>query len=1141
MTPEQLLAADTEARQAALDPTRSFIIDAPAGAGKTELLTQRFLVLLSRVDEPEEIIALTFTNKAAAEMQERIMSSLRSATRPLSSTAPPHKVVTYQLACAVLERNAERNWQLLSQPGRLRVMTLDSLSARLARQMPLLSRFGTQPAIATESTRLYEQAAQNTLDQLEDGTSDSDTIAEALAYFDNDAGRLQRMLVSMLARRDQWSKYAFSSDLTNLQADVSQTLRAMVHNELSLIAINISASRQLSFMAAARHAASQSPDSSISLLADWHTPLDDNPDLLPQWRALGELFLTKEGELRKAYRAPINLAGKANAEQKQVLMDAIADFAITGDGASLAAIRKLPDPQLSTDDTQVVTHLAALLRLAYAQLWLVFIREKAVDFSEIAARALLALGDSDDPTELSEHLDYRISHLLIDEFQDTSPQQLDLLKRLTAGWSHDASRTLFLVGDPMQSIYRFRKADVGLFLTVRQQGLGYLKPDRLQLYLNNRSYANVVAWVNDVFPKVFSEHDDPMRGAVTYAPAVARNPLHPQAGVTIHPIISGERDDDSGEETPRAQADTREAETMLRIIREAQQQHPEGSIAVLVRARSHLDALVKQLQAREPRIAFQAVEIDALAARQSVQDLVSLTRALYHRADRVHWLAILRAPWCGLKLEDLHALAADDHQQTLWSLMQDDARINRLSEDGRTRLLPLRQVLADAYRNQGLQRPRRWVEGVWRGLGGPRCLTATADTRDVQAYFDLLDTLEDRGQPDLSRLDSALTKLFAAPDAEPASQHVQLMTIHKSKGLQFDTVILPGLHKTPPPDNTPLVLWDNLILDDQQEHLVVAPAPAPGTQKGNTPTAYDLLQSLEKLRGRNEDQRVLYVAVTRTVRHLHLLAIAQRDTKQTDDPSALREPAAGSLLLPLWPALCGDFLAAATLPAPTLPATHRVDPASFIPKLIRVATPAALAVPSDSEISVPSEQPAHIFPATIDMDTGTLIHRYLEAFAVDGLNHWHAARIQSLAPQFERFFREQGHDPDDITAAVGIVQDTLCHALSHEIGQWVLGPHESAGCEVPLTTLNEDSHDNDDDYQRLVIDRTFIDQGIRWIVDYKTLRISTSQTQTLEAILQSKADSYKPQLQRYAALYRDEGREIRTAIFFPAHGKLIDV
>jgi ATP-dependent helicase/nuclease subunit A len=111
-----------------------------------------------------------------------------------------------------------------------------------------------------------------------------------------------------------------------------------------------------------------------------------------------------------------------------------------------------------------------------ASLWLAFQEGGEVDFIEIAARASLALGDDEAPTDLAQALDYRISHLLVDEFQDTSPVQVELLEQLTRGWLPDDGRTLFVVGDPMQSIYRFRKADVGLFLRVRQRGIGGIDP-----------------------------------------------------------------------------------------------------------------------------------------------------------------------------------------------------------------------------------------------------------------------------------------------------------------------------------------------------------------------------------------------------------------------------------------------------------------------------------------------------------------------------------------------------------------------------------------------------------------------------------------------------------------------------------------
>lgn len=1150
--PQTLLALDAAARSRALDPCRSFIIDAPAGAGKTELLTQRFLRLLACVDEPEEIIALTFTNKAAGEMRDRIMLSLHSATEPPDPDAPPHKQQTWRLASAVLEQNAERGWQLLQQPTRLRVMTLDALSARIARQMPLLSRFGAQPAVANDPGRYYEQAARNTLDQLEDGTAASAIIEQALAYFDNDAVRLQKMLVSMLARRDQWASLAFGDygkqRSPALASAVSNTLRALVANHLSDVVDRFPAGRQEPWMAAARYAADLSPDSLVHLLADWRHPLSNDPEDLPRWRALAELFLTKGNELRSLYRAPICIAGTAHQPQRQVLLDAIAEIAASGDAAILASIRELPDPELSDASAELVAALAALLRLAYTQLWLVFHQEKSVDFGEIAMRAVEAIGSDDAPGEIRERLDYRLRHLLVDEFQDTSPLQVALLERLTAGWEHEPDRSIFLVGDPMQSIYRFRKADVGLFLRVRKNGLGNIQPESLQLYRNNRSHPEIIDWVNATFGQVFAPKDDIIRGAVRYEPCVAGKAAEPTAGVTIHPLITGERD--TGDTAPRSLADEREATVVANLIRTARTEDPYGTIAVLVRARPHLDALITQLQDIEPRVPFRAVEINALAARQSVQDLVSLTRALHSQGDRLHWLAILRAPWCGLTLADLHHLAADDHVQSLWSLMQDDARISRLSADGQRRLLPLRQALLAAYAHQGVQRARRWVEGVWHAIGGPDCLRSESDVEDVQAYFGLLDTLDMHGELELDRLDDALGRLFAAPDASEDSGHVQLMTIHKSKGLQFDTVIVPGLHRTPPNDGHALLLWDTLILDDEsQEHLVVAPAPAPGSPSGNSPTPYDLLRGLERTRAQNEDRRVLYVAATRAIRRLHLLGVAGRNSR-SNTHTDVKPPASSSLLAPLWPVVEKDFVAAAAQPPGPMPPASRIDPATFVPRLVRVATPRTVAVTLRSPV-VTEDQPPHVFDSTLEMDIGTMIHQYLEAIAQDGLDAWSQQRVEALLPRLNQNFSRLGYPPEEIDAATEIVCDTLKRALTNPESRWILGAHEAAGCEVPLSNLAASMRNDEpdqalaeaDEIHRHVIDRTFIEDGIRWIIDYKTIRHDAALTGTaLIAHLEAKAATYRPQLERYAALYAHEAEQgiaIRTAIFFPAHGKLI--
>ena len=1154
LTPEAQIAADREARCQALNPEKSFIVDAPAGAGKTELLTQRFLVLLACVAEPEEVVALTFTRKAAAEMRDRVMTSLRRATQPLHADAPEHTQTTYRLAQDVLAQNTLLGWQLLEQPGRLRIMTLDALSMNLARQMPLLSRFGSQPALSTECQPLYESAAQETLELLDstDNSRDAETVARVLAYFDNDNSRLKKMLVAMLERRDQWQKHAFSQPGAGLQQEISRVLRGLVENELKGISTQVQRIFNGEVMAAARHAAANSPEASIHILAGWHQALVSDAEALPLWRAVADLFLTGSGTLRKDYRAPINLAGPTNKAQKETLKAALLEIDRNHLTNELLKIRTLPEPQLNEEAAAIISDLARLLQLASGNLWLAFVREKTVDHTEIAQRALSALGEPEAPTDLAQQLDYQIRHLLVDEFQDTSPTQVALLEKLTAGWSPDAGQTLFLVGDPMQSIYRFRKADVGLFIRIRQQGIGHIHPTPLRLYLNYRSTGNIVDWVNHSFRSIFSAKDDAMRGAVCFSPAVAKKPTTSGAGVSIHPIISGEPADDGEEVAAHTPADEREAQRILQLIQEARNEQPTGTVAVLVRARTHLNALVSLLQTHEPRLPFQAVEIDALAARQPIQDLVSLTRALHHQGDRIHWLAILRAPWCGLRLQDLHRLAADDHDQTLWTLMQDDARINTLSDDGQERLRRLRSVLSDAYETRSLLRPRRWIEGIWRSIGGHLTLHSPNDVADAQAYFKLLDQLDQQGSLDITRLDDGLKRLFAAPDTSPDSSHVQLMTIHKSKGLQFDTVIIPGLHKRLPGDDKALLLWDTVLLDDNQEHLVVAPiAPTgpitPTSVRSAVPTAYDLLRDLEKTRSLNEAQRVLYVGITRAERRLHLLGVATRDAK-SDDGNTLRPPPAASLLAPLWQTLEADFQAAAaeTLSAKTADTNPRpwMDPTLYNPPLVRldlgyVPEPPDTAIRSvrlrDTENSLAMGFATNTAQGLLDRHIGTLTHRYLEAIANDGLDTWSPDRVHGLSRVIERSLLREGHSLEAAQAATQQVIREVAGALTSETGRWLLAPRAAAACEVAMSSQPSEVTQA---FQHHVIDRLFIDEDVRWIVDYKTLHGDQHIT---EEVLRTKAFSYQPQLARYAALFANDAIETRTAIFFPAHGKLIEI
>ena len=1110
MSEIDLLVQDAENRQRALAHV-SFIVEAPAGAGKTELLTQRYLGLLATVKEPEEIVAITFTNKAAAEMRGRILDSLQDAANQVP-VDKPHKQVTRELALQSLARSGEQGWGLLAHPGRLRITTIDSLSSLLARQMPLMSRFGAQPAVTDDANQHYQEAAQRTLAMLESGGLDSD-IAEALAYFDNDAQRLSQQLADMLKKRDQWLPHAGST----VEQDIASALHYLVQQDISRAALSFSPLLQKQLMPAARFAAAHPKATAIRTLLDWQTPLTANLENLPQWRAVCEMLLTKEGTLRKEGGININNGFPPDADgkaYKQVLVDIIAAIV---DPKPLVRIRDLPDPDNLAHEWRIISALSHLLNQAAAQLMLVFQEVGEVDFVEVALRALHALHDETGPTDLALQLDYRIQHLLVDEFQDTSPAQIELLQRLTSGWQPDDGRTIFCVGDPMQSIYRFRKADVGLFLRVAESGIGHLRLKRLQLTRNNRSRPAVVDWVNQAFARVFPAQDSVARGAISYREFVATRDVETDSGVQVHPLVA--------EATANA-ADMAilEARYLADLI--ARERKPGRTIAVLVRARSHLHALVAEIRRNRPGLDFQAVEMEALVERQTVQDALALTKALFHRADRVNWLAILRAPWCGLTLADLHALAAHDHRATIWQLMQRDEVMARLTNDGRQRLLHLRTVIAQAFAHQGRQSARRWVESVWLKLGGAQCLVDAGDVRDVQAFFDLIDQLDRGGQFDAAQLESAMADLYAAPDVQ-ADGSLQFMTLHKSKGLQFDTVILPGLHRPPNKQDAPLLLWESVTTESGEIKLLAAPQ-VPKYLRDDLPSAYDYLHGLENERTANEAARVLYVGATRAERKLHLLGVVKADSKGD------LKPANGSFLQLLWESVAAEFLAA----EPQQIVAQDVDAASFIPKLIRLpqpAVPALLKEQTDKPASLNFQQPTAEPGSdgnTLDADTGTLAHRYVEIIAQQGLQTWTPEFVSGQQAVMEHWLTRRGHKPEQATQSAQRVIAALQVTLASEQGQWALKNRPGAQSELKIDSLNQQV------IKTQAIDRTFVEDGVRWIIDYKSVRLTMEHSETVLAAI---AEQHRLQLEGYAALFADEGLPIKKAIFFLALGKLVEL
>lgn len=1105
---------DQDQRTAAIDPQRSFIVQAPAGSGKTELLIQRFLALLGQVERPQQILAITFTRKAAAEMRHRLLQALESARQ--DSPTEPHKQLTWKLARRALQQDQTHHWNLLQNPSLLSIQTIDSFNASLVRKMPWLTRFGGVPELAENPEQLYLNAAENLLSRLGTDNPGSGQIALLLAHLDNRMDRLQQMLVDMLRKRDQWLRHLLGIKGEDPKQLLEAGLKQLVESCLAELSKLMPDPLGEDLLACGRTGAGNLWDKGDRPLL-YLTDLDWLPatevEHLPIWQGLADLLLTAKGDLRKPGGVNVKLgfptSDKPAKERMQQLLTAMEDQPefIT----QLARTRELPTASYAQDQWLILQALIELLPLLVGELWLVFRSEGQSDFSEIALKAQQALGSVDDPSDLLLKLDNNLQHILVDEFQDTSWLQYDLLKTLTVGWQAGDGRTLFLVGDPMQSIYRFREAEVGLFLRTFQGRLGHDGPvlEPLRLSCNFRSQQGIVDWVNRSFSTIFPRKVDEASGAVPLAEAVTvREPLQGDA-CQLH-AFNG-RDDSA------------EAELVLELVRQAKKEDSAQQVAILVRNRSHLPDILQLLRRNE--LSYQAKDIDLLGERPAALDILALTRVLLHRADRLAWLTVLRAPWCALRLNDLHTLVDDAPYATVPTLLQNSDRLQGLSVDGQARVERVRPILEAGQARRGRLPLRQLVEGCWLALGGPACYDHQG-VEDAELVFDLLETLQQGGDlPTLDGLEQGLGKLFAAPDTN-ADDSLQVMTMHKAKGLEFDQVILPGLGRKPRSGDSALLRW----LEHPDFGLLLAPiAPRDGSDQD---PIYKLIGNLEKKKQDLETARLLYVASTRAKNRLHLLGSARENAKGDLNPER------GSLLETLWPVVEGEFSANA-VSAPEQEETSIILPLRRLPldwqypELTAVPLAKIAEVGKASDVGV-TEEEDFIFTGWEQQSRrhiGTLVHNLLEQITVQGLESWQTTDPEKRNWIIARQLGSLGVPTAELESGIARTVQAVQRTVESQRGRWILENHEQAACELALTGLA------DGQLIHAIIDRTFIADGIRWVIDYKTSSPKAGETEA--AFLLREVEHYRGQMDSYAELLQamEPERVVKAALYFP----LIDV
>lgn len=1110
------LPIDAREREQALDPQHSFIVQAPAGSGKTELLVQRFLTLLAYVKQPEEILAITFTRKAANEMRSRILDMLKNAEQQISHENP-HQQKTLSLATAALRQDKKQHWNLLNNPNRLQILTIDAFCLSLTRKMPMLSHFGAQPDIVENSTDYYIKAARNLLTTLETEQPWSIALQQLLLHLDNDHQRAEKLFIDMLSHRDQWLPHILNTkNLETLKETLEQGFKNVILENMENCYQEFPKILQNELTILINYAANNLNEKSRKTLLKNCNNMTAFPDPILEnfkyWQGIADLLLTKDFTWQKKIDATTGFPPENNSMKlrMQNLLSAINTSETLR--MMLQEILESPLPSYTENQWQIVKALVEILPILAAQLTMIFRSHALVDFIEISSSAIKALGEIHSPSDLALQLDYQIQHILVDEFQDTSLTQFHLLELLTAGWQANDGRTLFLVGDPMQSIYRFRQAEVGLFLRAKQYGIGQIKLKSLTLHANFRSQETIIHWINQTFKKLFPTQENIADGAVIFNESVAMRPTEIKTAINILPFIN---------------ADIKtQAEKIKDIILDIHNKNPNESIAILVRSRTHLQEILPIL--KMANIKFHGVEIEKLSEQPMVQDLYALTRALLHLADRIAWLAILRAPWCGLTLTDLYVIANFKHDQILWETLLQFSIIENLSADGKIRIQRILPALNFNLQNRQRQNLRQWVESTWRALGGPACCQHENELLYAENYFKLLEESIDDEMEDLVWLDKKLENIFAPTDFSD-EKNIQIMTIHKAKGLEFDHVILPNLEGFPPPDTHKLLLWLERPRRREGSDLLLAPIKS-SFEKTNE--IYKYLKREEAQKADYEMTRLFYVAVTRAKKTLHLIG----NCKLENDKSELSPPNKNSFLHLLWPVAEQQFCSAIKLK--TNNELNNTD--EKLPQKIRRLkndwrSPLIfIDVSKISEASLINKVSMQQSLDIVARTCGIIIHKTLQKISFEGLSNWQAKNINLQHNLWKKQLTQAGISYQFFDDSLHFIEQAIHKTIHDTRGQWILDNHPDAQSEFSLTTVQNEK------IIHLIIDRTFIFEGKRWIIDYKTAQ--PDKDESVENFLNRQKILYESQLNSYAqAMAKYQHLPIQLGLYFPLFGGWIEM
>ncbi|GAB4290503.1 MAG: double-strand break repair helicase AddA [Thiohalomonadaceae bacterium] len=791
------------------DPAINATVMASAGTGKTWLLVTRLTRLLFEGAAPDGILAITFTRKAAAEMQTRLAERLLRLAA-LDEAALGDELAAMHIAPTAEARARARGLyeKLLHAARPLRTTTFHAFCQEILRRFPLeadvppgfelIEKDGELRAAAWEAL-VSETAAER------DGQPARDLAL--LLELCGGQNNVRAALDSFLAHRSDWwaftaghadaCGYASARLRQQLQVDPDSDPRAALFTAANLA--QLSDFRDL----LALHA-TKTNEEHLALFA---TILADDADMAQRYAALSAVFLTQKGAPR---------ARKENKTQAQKM---------GSDGETrFLELHQLMCTRLAEVRDALAAQQTLLLHGAWYRAGSRLLEhyqrikeeQRLLDFTDLEWRAYRLLTATDNAHWVQYKLDQRIDHLLVDEFQDTNPTQwrllLPLLQEMAAG-TGERARSVFLVGDGKQSIYRFRRAEPRLFHAAQHWLQQHLQAEAHPLHVSYRSAPAVMACVNRVFGAdgplagvldAYTPHDthhQALWGRVEVLPLIEspeteaapprttlRNPLHePRV------LVEDQRHLEEGRQIARTITTLLQEGTLIGHA-DAARPLRYGDVMLLVRKRTHVHAYEQAL--REAGIPYLGADRGTLLDSPEVDDMVRLLETLITPYNNLALAQVLRSPLFACSDDDLITLAQGQRGTWFERLLQVEAAAGtplRRAADclgrwhGLAGALPIHDLLDKVYSEGNV------IARYEAAFPPPLRARLRANlTRFIELALEI-----DHGRyPSLTRFLARLGEMREqdeAPDEAPAestADRVRLLTIHAAKGLEAPVVFL---------------------------------------------------------------------------------------------------------------------------------------------------------------------------------------------------------------------------------------------------------------------------------------------------------------------------------------------------------------